>query len=306
MLLFSPNVNIAFMKLAMIINPHAGKKQGLKIADSSAALLRDKGYEIDTYVSNSPGESITLAESLVIDGLDGILAVGGDGTLFEVINGLLKNRDSIQIPIGQIPVGTGNSFIKDLGLDTLEKAIDAVVKGETKGVDLGTYSANGESYYFINLLGTGFVSNVAYRAKRYKIFGSLSYIFGVLEEVAVLKSSPIELNIDGKIIRREAVFTEVCNSKYTGGDMMMAPGAEIDDGLLDVILLNKVNRRKILSLFPSIFKGEHVDDKVIEVFRGKQITLKSEKPLALTPDGETFGTTPLEIDVLNKKIQMYC
>ncbi len=290
----------------MIVNPNAGKKQGLAAAEKAAGSFKEQGIEFEIMVSKVPGDSINLASSLNISNFNGILAVGGDGTLFEVINGLLKNEEKIQIPIGQIPVGTGNSFIRDLGISTQEDALKAILSGQTREIDLGEFTYSGGKYYFVNLLGTGFVSNVAYRAGKYKKLGSLSYVFGVLEEVAVLKSAKIELNIDGKIIKREAVFTEICNSRYTGGDMMMAPDAKIDDGVLDVIILNKVSRRKLLSLFPSIFKGEHVKDDNVEVFKGKNITLEANYPLSLTPDGETFGETPIEVKIHPGKIKMFC
>jgi diacylglycerol kinase (ATP) len=290
----------------MIVNPHAGKKQGLIVAEKTLKEFRNHNIEVDLLVSKEHKNSITLASNLEINDYQGILAVGGDGTLFEVLNGLFKNRQNIKIPIGQIPVGTGNSFIKDLGLSNSEEAVNAIIAGKTRSIDLGEFSYPGGEHYFINLLGTGFVSNVAYRAGKYKKLGALSYILGVLEEVIVLKSTKIEITIDEKILKREAVFTEICNSKYTGGDMLMAPDAKLDDGLLDIIILKKVSRLKLLSLFPLLFKGEHVNDDVIEVFTGKNISLKSEIPLALTPDGETFGNTPIDVTLHAKKIQMFC
>lgn len=294
------------MKYCMIVNPHAGKKQGMKAAKIAADKLKEHDIDIDMFISKKHGDSITLAENLDIQNYDGILSVGGDGTLFEVINGLLKNRDDIKIPIGQIPAGTGNSFIKDLGITNLEDSLRVILSGKTMAVDLGEFSYSKGKYFFINLLGSGFVSNVAYRARKYKKLGSLSYIFGVLEEVAVLKSTKIEITIDGKLIKREAIFTEICNSRYTGGKMMMAPNAKIDDGLFDIVILNKVSRKNILSLFPLLFKGEHINDDAIEVFTGKTISLKSDKQLALTPDGETFGESPIDIIMHPKKIKMFC
>lgn len=294
------------MKFCMIVNPNAGKKQGISAAQKAAGRFTEQGIDFEIMVSKIPGDSVNLAAALDISDFDGILAVGGDGTLFEVINGLFKNKEELRIPIGQIPVGTGNSFIRDLNISTQEDALNKILSGQFREVDLGEFSYSGGKYYFVNLLGTGFVSNVAYRARKYKKLGSLSYIFGVLEEVAVLKAVKIELNIDGKIIKREAVFTEICNSRYTGGDMMMAPDAKIDDGLLDIIILNKVSRIKLLSLFPLIFKGNHVEDDSVEVFKGKNISLKADQPLALTPDGETFGETPIDITMHPKKIKMFC
>ena len=294
------------MKYCMIVNPHAGKKPGLAIANKAQIRLEEKNIDIEMFVSNKPGESVKIASNINLDDYDGILAVGGDGTLFEVINGLLKREEDIHIPIGQIPVGTGNSFIKDLGISSLEEALESIISGNSKLIDLGHFSHSQSNHYFINILGTGFVSNVAYRAKKYKWLGSLSYILGVLEEVIVLKSTQIELIIDGKLVKRDAVFTEICNSRYTGGDMLMAPGARIDDGQLDIIILKKISRLKLLSLFPLLFKGEHVNDDAIEVFTGKNISLKSNKKLALTPDGETFGETPIDIKTYPKKIKMFC
>jgi len=290
----------------MIINPHAGKKRGMATAKSAIEKLKEHNIDVEMLISQKQGDSITIAENVDINNYDGILTVGGDGTLFEVINGLLKNNLDIKIPIGQIPVGTGNSFIKDLGINNLEDSIRVIIEGKTKAVDLGEFSYSKGKHFFINLLGTGFVSNVAYRARKYKIFGSLSYIFGVLEEVVVLKSTKIEITIDGKLFEREAVFTEICNSRYTGGDMLMAPNAKIDDGLLDIVILNKVSRRKLLSLFPLLFKGEHIMDDAVEVFTGKNISLKSDKKLVLTPDGETFGETPIEVVIHPGKIEMFC
>ena len=294
------------MKFSIIVNPNAGKKQGMAIASQTSTRLIEKGHELEILVSNKPGDTVSIAEKLNIRNLDGIIAVGGDGTLFELINGLKKNDIALDIPIGQIPVGTGNSFIKDLGITTTEQGIEAVLSGNTRLVDLGEFSYTGGTFYFINLLGAGFVSNVAYRAKKYKKLGSLSYIMGVLEEIVVLKSAKVELVIDGVNIKREAVFIEICNSRFTGGDMMMAPGALIDDGFLDVIILNKTSRIKLLSLFPSIFKGEHVEDATVEVIRGKKITLTSMPSMVLTPDGETFGKTPIDVKIHPVAVKLFC
>ncbi len=294
------------MKLCLIVNPNAGKKKGMSAADEAAASFVNHGIDFDIKISEKPGDSVNLAASLKIEDYGGVIAVGGDGTLFEVINGLLLNRNSISVPIGQIPVGTGNSFIKDLGIFTKEQSFSAIVSGNIREIDLGHFKCSSGNFYFANLLGTGFVSNVAYRARKYKKLGSLSYILGVIEEVAVLKSVKIVLDIDGEIFKRDAVFTEICNSRYTGGEMMMAPNAEIDDGLMDIVILNKVSVMKLLSLFPKLFKGTHIGDEAVEVLRGKNISLKSSRPLALTPDGETFGNTPIEVSTHPKKIKMFC
>jgi YegS/Rv2252/BmrU family lipid kinase len=294
------------MIYAVIVNPNAGKKKGQQTADILTAALRKRNLQYELFVSHRPGQTIDHAISLDTSRYEGILAVGGDGTLFEVINGLMRGNGELTLPIGLIPVGTGNSFIKDLNITTLEEAFQAVFSGRTKSVDVGEFTYGENSWFFANLLGIGFVSNVAYRARKYKLLGAMSYIFGVLEEVAVLKASNIELTIDGRKYKREAVFVEVCNSRYTGGNMKMAPDALIDDGFLDVVLMNKSSRMELIRLFPSIFKGRHINDDKLEVFRGREVSIRSNSPLPLTPDGETFGETPIDIRIHPGKLTMYC
>lgn len=289
----------------MIVNPQAGKKQGLAAAEKAASFLLQNDITVETLISSYPGHTLALAAELDLSSWNGVLAVGGDGTLFELINGLLRSNDGIPVPIGQVPVGTGNSFIRDLGINSVEDTIKHILQRNIQKVDLGHFSCAAGEYYFINLLGAGFVSNVAYRAKKYRALGAFSYILGVIEEVVRLKSGGMTLEIDGQIIERDAIFVEICNSRFTGGNMMMAPSATIDDGLLDIVLLNRISRATLLKLFPRIFKGTHVQAESVEVFRGKKILLRAEQPLPLTPDGETFGRTPIEVCIYPRKVEMF-
>ena len=114
------------------------------------------------------------------------------------------------------------------------------------------------------------------------------------------------MTIDGTAYQREYIFTEICNSTKTGGNMIMAPDAQIDDGLLDIILLNNISKLNLLKVFPQIFKGTHVHDSHAETFKGRHIKIVTETPQRLTPDGEVFGTTPIEVSILPSKINMFC
>ena len=296
---------LPLMNVCLIINPNAGNKQGLTVAGRVAGIFSENGIYSEPMVSTHPGGTREIAEGLDLTRWDAVVAVGGDGTLFEVINGMSAVSGVPGVPIGQIPVGTGNSFIRDLDVHSVEDAAARIVAGGVRKIDLGHFTSAAGSFFFINLLGAGFVSNVAYRARKYKRLGSLSYLIGVFQEVIGLESTGVTLNIDGTIITRDCVFVEVCNSRFTGGNMMMAPGAELDDGLLDVVLLNKIPRRTLLRLLPTIFSGKHVDAPVVEVFRGRHIALESEKPLALTPDGETFGETPIDVTVRPRVLEIF-
>jgi len=294
------------MKLNLILNPAAGKNKGEHAIETAIPLLEAKGIQSEVLTSLYSGHVIDLVQQIDLSKFDGIVAVGGDGTLFEVINGLLKKHKNLAIPLGQIPVGTGNSFIKDLNIHSIEDAVNSIFSGKTRKIDVGHFKYPEGEYYFINLLGTGFVANVAHRAGRYKTLGPLSYIIGVFEELIKLGSVPVEITIDGKVLQRDFIFAEICNSTKTGGNMIMAPEARIDDGLFDVILLNKISRFNLLKVFPQIFKGTHIHDSHVETFRGKHIKLVTDKPQLLSPDGEVFGTTPIEVTMLTQKITMFC
>jgi diacylglycerol kinase family enzyme len=124
-------------------------------------------------------------------------------------------------------------------------------------------------------------------------------------ELVVLKAVPCRLTVDGKESVRDALFVEVCNSRKTGGEMMMAPSAEVDDGLFDVVVARAMSRATLLKLFPLIFTGEHVNDPHVEVLRGSRISVRFEPPQKVTPDGEILGTTPLDIEVLPRALEVF-
>lgn len=290
----------------MIVNPNAGRKHGRQAAAKVTGQLKNAGISVDVFESSGPGGILSIAKSLRQQDWSGVVVVGGDGSLFEVLNGLYSSGAGIHVPIGQVPVGTGNSYIKDLGISTVDDAVESIIGGNSCPVDLGFFRCDAGDYRFINLLGAGFVSNVARRAGKYKFFGSKSYIFGLIEEVIRLDPVPIRLQVDDEVIERSAIFVEICNSRFTGGDMMMAPLAEIDDGLLDVVVMNAASRMRVLNLLPTIFTGAHLEAPEIEVFQGRQVKFESERPMALTPDGETFGYTPLEAGVDAKAVTMMC
>lgn len=306
------------MVLDLIVNPIAGRRHGMETAARARTLFYREGMTIREHVSEYPRHAVELAAAAIRrePASQGIIAVGGDGTLFETLNGVLDaaapvdaeghaDRSPFQMPLGIVPVGTGNSFIRDLGINDVDGAVAAILGGKTRSVDLGLLRCDADEHAFINLLGAGFVSNVAHRAQFYKRFGALSYVLAVIHETIALKSDRLVLTIDGERIEREALFLEICNSRYTGGAMMMAPTAEIDDGLFDIVVMSRCSRHKLLSLFPRIFSGTHVTDPLIEVFRGVSVRAETTRSWLLTPDGETFGSTPISVTMRPRAVEMF-
>jgi diacylglycerol kinase (ATP) len=293
------------VKLLMLVNPHAGRKRGKIVAEKSLAAFQHKGINVSSRYSEHPGHLIEIAKQEVHGDWDGIIVVGGDGSLFEVINGMMTGNELLPIPIGVLPVGTGNSFSRDLAIQNLDQAIQKIIDGKTRNVDLGKCACRERVLYFINILGFGFVSDVAQKASLYKQWGNLSYVLGVFIITQNLQSYHLDIEIDGRSFQRENIFVEICNSTKTGGDMIMAPQAQIDDGFLDVVLLNKTSRTRLLSALPKIFKGTHLQMEEVETFRAKEMQFRPNVSKVLTPDGEITGHTPIAVSVLPGKIRVF-
>jgi diacylglycerol kinase (ATP) len=293
------------MKLLMLVNPFAGRKMGEAVARESFNALRQHGIEVEMRTSEYAGHLIQIAAEEVNGNWDGIVSLGGDGTLFEVINGMMQTNENLPIPLGVIPVGTGNSFSRDLSIMTHEDAIRKILTGQTRNIDLGKCVCDNRTLYFINILGFGFVADVAQKASLYKNWGDLSYVIGIFIITRHLKAYDLDFEIDGQHFQRENIFVEICNSTKTGGDMIMAPDAKIDDGLLDVIILNKMSRVRLISSLPKIFKGTHVQMPEVETFKAREMQFKPALPKVLTPDGEITGHTPISVSVLSGKLRIF-
>jgi YegS/Rv2252/BmrU family lipid kinase len=293
-------------KLLIVYNPNAGHgKAGHSLAEVED-LCRQHELDADLRLTQEPGHATEMVEAVNFEDFSGVVAAGGDGTVFEVVNGCFRNRAGPVIPFGVLPVGTGNSFSRDLDLKTgqVREALERVARAKTRWVDVGHFHSGDDDYYFLNILGAGFVSDVTATAVRLKALGSASYTVGVVYQTAFLSTFGLELELDGEVINREATFLEISNSRYTA-DFLMAPAARIDDGLLDITILGRITRRRLLKLFPTVFRGEHTRYDEVETFTARSIRIATEHPKILTPDGEIIGSTPAEVRCLHRALEVF-
>ena len=293
------------MKILVIYNPQAGGGRARKLLPLITNGLETTGIDADILLTESSGHGIELAANADLSKYDALVASGGDGTLFEMLNGYFQNKGKKKPPIGLIPNGTGNAFMKDLGLvkSDWQKAIDIIKKNQPKALDIGRFECEGISRYFINIVGMGFVSSVAQAAESFKWMGNTAYTFATLIKMINLKAQKLEMEVDGELLHREGVFVEVANSRCTGTSFVMAPKAKLDDGLLDVVLLNKISRIKLLRVFTSIYDGTHINYPEVEYFQAKKIKVIEQHPEALIPDGEILGRSPVEFECLAGAVQ---
>jgi YegS/Rv2252/BmrU family lipid kinase len=238
---------------------------------------------------------------------DAVACLGGDGTNFHVLNGLIRTAGVDGLPpLGIIPLGRGNSFARDLGIFSPEAGVDAIAGARTRRVDVCRYSQGADSLYFVNLLGLGFVSDVAATAARFAAAGDLSYVIGVGLHLFRLRAARLEMEIDGRPLPGRYCFIEFCNSRYTGGKMLMAPSAEIDDGLFDAVIVAPLSPIRLAMAFPRIFRGDHLTDPSVRLIRGKTARVSADKALPLLPDGELLGRTPTRIEVIAGCAPYFC
>ncbi|MEN8222350.1 MAG: diacylglycerol kinase family protein [Acidobacteriota bacterium] len=294
------------MKILLVYNPKAGNGKAGRCVTDVMNEFKKRGIHADLLETSFSGHAVDLVKDKDLSVYDAVVAAGGDGTIFEVVNGYYSNPRKNKPPFGILPVGTGNAFVRDMELKTgdWKTAIDIIESGKIRPVDVGKFTINEIDYYFLNIIGIGFVADVNKVAQKLKIFGNLSYSIGVIYKLVFLKNYKVSLELDGRKIERENIFIEVSNTRYTS-NFLMAPTAETDDGLLDITLLNKTSRRRMLGAFPKIFTGDHVKMEEVETFKAKRILIDTEVPKELTPDGEMFGKSPLEIECLHKDIEVF-
>ncbi len=288
----------------LIVNPVAGHGRGKKVHHRLEARLNAEFPGLVTRLSEHAGQAVELGRQAAAEGFDRILCLGGDGTTFEVVNGLYaQGRPAKRPEIGLIPAGTGDSFIRDFGTTTPEDALANILAGRRHASDLIEFEFQNdgrtERMVSLNIIGVGLIADILKLTNdKLKPLGSFGYSLAVLLRLAKGMKNRIALEIDGvrREIRNSALV--VSNSKYTGGKMMIAPHADAADGKADLVVFREVNRREILAIFSKVFSGKHEAHPKVEMIQAAAISIVSEPPLMLMADGELLGLTPLRLKVL--------
>ena len=294
------------VKLLLVFNPHAAAGRAADLLDPVGRAL-GRFADVDSHCTTGPGDAVPWIAAADLSRYDGVLAAGGDGTLFEVLNGLYEHAAGNRPPLGVIPVGTGNAFARDLGLapGDWERGIELIEAGETRSFDVGQVESSAGTFRFLNIVGAGLPVDVMGFTDRLKVLGRSAYTLGTLWKAMQMRCYPLRIELDGRPVERDCLFVEIANTRYTGTSFLIAPGAEPDDGLLDVILVSRLARRRVLQLFPSIYEGRHVEYEEVETWQAREIRIEAEEPLALAPDGEIRGEMPVTIRCLHRDLPVF-
>ena len=292
-----------------IVNPAAGGGKSARLAGPALARLREKGLHIDVIASTGPGHAVQLAREAYAQGYRKFLAVGGDGTAHEILNGVFVNRRNPErIALGFLPLGTGNSFLRDFTDKGAEASLDALVTNRSRPVDLIRLThASGEIYSF-NILSVGFTADVGAIANRvFKPLGHLGYLIGVFVRVAQLKRRAFILRSDDEQEwdTRRSLFLTFNNSKFTGGTMLIAPDANPSDGLIEFVRWGPIGRFGLLRMLPKLYDGTHIKHPLASRKAVKHVEFKIPVPVDVLIDGEIFSLECRSLDILPSAVDIY-
>lgn len=285
------------MKVLFVVNPVAGKGLAAKVVPQIKAAMDElKDVTYDMIFTEKPGHATDIARKAAKDGMDIVFAVGGDGTVNEVMNGLVNTGSALAV----IPGGSGNDFIRSLGITgNTNSIIHETIQGEKKKIDIGYINGR----YFINISSAGFDAEVVLatqKAKKFFLSGSTAYIAGLIKTIFTNKPRNVSITMGDTKIMEKVLLMAVANGKYYGGGMMAAPDAILDDGEFDICVIRKMPKIKLLMLFPQFMKGKHKKFKEVTFYRAEKISIECEKPMAVNVDGEVFTDTKASFELIKE------
>ena len=292
-------------KLYLIYNPHGGLKKGKHILKKVLPIFQNAQKELTILESKYAGHAYDYAKDLEFDDFEALCVIGGDGTMHEVINGMLQREDEKMLPIGLITGGTGNSFMHDMNcLDPIEAA-KKIVKGKLKKIDIAKINTEKNTYYSFNLIGWGVPTDSNILAEKLRWLGGVRYSISAIIEVLKGKDRFAEIICDGKHYKDNFTFVMGCNTIHVGKGMKMAPKALVNDGKIDLIIVKKESRLKLLFLFPKLFKGTHIKSPLVKYLQVNEFSIIPKIKNGLNIDGEMKGFTPAHVKIIKGKIEIF-
>jgi YegS/Rv2252/BmrU family lipid kinase len=269
-------------------------------------MLEGFDCHLDVMETRFEGHARELGRELDVAAYDGLVVIGGDGTMHEVVNGILARPDGMQLPIGLIAGGSGNSFARDLGMLNPRDAADAIARGRWRRVDVAEVTSGQAAIYTVSIVGWGLVTDIGVRAEALRWWGTTRYTVASIWEVCRAQPRRARMLLDGREFADDFVFVVACNTRFTGKGMKIAPHAKIDDGLLDIVVVRWApTRLKMLSLISRVYDGTYVDSPYVEYYSVSEMVLLPDRDEELNVDGQLTGATPIRVQVKAGAITVY-
>jgi diacylglycerol kinase (ATP) len=289
----------------VIVNPAAGAFSTRRKWPIISRLLNRIGLPFDFEYTEGVGHAIELARLAASDGYRYLVAVGGDGTVNEVANGILHSTNAATTALGIVSTGTGSDFIRSVGISrNYATACSALTSSKRLSIDVGVveYQSKGQTLqrFFVNAAGIGFDAAVVKETERLpKYFGgTIPYVTGMLRTLVSYKNKPVVVRVGDEVEELRVLNVAVANGGYMGGGMHIAPQAELGDSLLDVVVIGDMGKLELLKEFPTVYKGTHINHPKVSMKRGSNISIESSEPVLVYADGELLGECPASFRVV--------
>lgn len=294
----------AIHRVTVLTNPASGHGNAPHAAERAITRFQQRGIDVEAIVGTDASHASRLVAQALARGTDALVVVGGDGVIRLALQALANSG----VPLGIIPAGTGNDHAREYGLPTgdPEAAADVVADGRSETVDLGRITAeNGTTTWFGTVVAAGFDSLVSDRANRMRWpHGRMRYNVAMVAELSRLRLLPFRLSFDGgDVVERELTFVAIGNTRSYGGGMLICPGADHSDGLLDVTMAASDSRTKLVRLFPTVFTGTHVNLDAVTTKRVRTLTIDSPGINAYA-DGDLACPLPATIEAVPGALQI--
>jgi len=277
--------------IAFIINPIAGGGRAYRNITKIENLMNDKAVKYKIFITTYAGEAEKIAKKAAKDGYKIITAVGGDGTVHEVINGIRGTKAAL----GVIPLGTGNDFARYFKIPkNIEKAIDILLTGNIRVIDGAIIN---DIIIFDNITNIGLDAEVASEVVRFKKFltGILAYLVTLFNVVLKYKPYNVDIKLDDLEINRDIMTVAAGVLSYYGGGFKIIPHADPSDGYLDIVIVNKINKFKLIFLVPLLIMGRHTKLKFVEIYRAKDVEIRTKDELTICIDGEIIKDSMIKL-----------
>ncbi len=292
-----------------IINPAAGGGRAGRLADSALNLVRQWKADVEVARTTRAGEAVELARRAYERGFRNFLAIGGDGTSFEVTNGVFPEALSgDRVTLAILPLGTGNSFLKDFTRRGFEYTIDAIENRNRRACDVIRLRHSEGDIYSLNLVSLGFPADVGdLTNRRFKGMGEMGYIFGVFTRLAGLKhrAFPHKLDSTGEWDRRPCLFLAFSNSKFTGGKMMIAPKADPTDGQIEYVRWSPISRAGLIRTLPRLFTGTHIEHPLASRSSTQRVEFDLDESVNVLVDGEILHLRCRSLEILPGALDVF-
>ncbi len=297
------------MKVKVILNPYANRWQAQGHAPAIHAAFARAGAECDLTLTTAPLVATREAREAALNGYDAVVAAGGDGTVSEVVNGLIQAADDGPTqPLGVLPIGTGNDFNDMAGLPRdLDQAVDVITSGKTRQLDAGCVMMGHKPHYFDNNCALAMEPMVTIEnVKMRRLSGNIRYIVALAKALFKLKAWHMQVTWEGGEHSGPMYLLSVCNSPRTGGVFYMSPEAQLDDGLFDFVYAPEMSRLQVLRILPGLFKGTHLKHPLVQHGRSSWLQIESEPGTPIHADGEVITESERHVryEVLPRKLTL--